>query len=295
VGQLLTIADLQKYEGKQDDLRKLLRQVSVVSRLDAFLEDLNSEPNAPMPVAFTLNSHRAQKCFHPSSIGSLTGKSLCEKYPMGCSRILYYDYVGADSEGAIDPRLRRIFDTGSAIHAQLQAYLMEIAHRSDKAEDFMPEAFFSPEISQIADQYDISGSTDGIYKILKPDRIHFGIEIKTINHAGYEKTTSPHPEHLIQGTVYQKCLDLPVMLFVYYNKNDSSIAEFVQVFDEKRWEAITRKLDYVRDHALREEEPSREDGWHCSTCKYKAICKPPKRSRASVPAGAGNFRRQKDG
>lgn len=280
---LLSIEDVERGFPKE-----LLRYASVVARIDSFLEDLNSEPATPMEVAFKLNDHRKGKIFHPSSIGSQTGKSLCGKYPMGCARFMYYDYVGEKSEGAIEPRVRRIFDTGSSVHAQLQSYLEEIARRSGGTEEFVKEAFFSPDSNEWADRYDIAGSTDGIYIINEPDQVRFGLEIKTINDAGYQKTSSPHPEHLMQGTVYQRCLDLPIMVFLYYNKNDSSLAEFVHVYDERRWEAIVKKLAFVRDCAFRQADPpDREDGWHCMSCKYKGACKPPKRSRAS--AGASMF------
>jgi len=274
-------------------MKGLLRHISVVARIDAFLEDLNAEASSPMQVKFLLNDHRKSNVFHPSSIGSLTGKSLDGKYPVGCARFLYYDYTGAESEGSTEPRLRRIFDTGSAVHGQLQAYLAEIARRSGGTEEFTPEAFFDPDHNEVADAFDIAGSTDGIYLIHDPVQIRFGVEFKTINDAGYQKTSGPHQEHLIQGTVYQKCLDLPVMVFVYYNKNDSSMAEFVQIYDERRWDAIAQKLDMVRDLALKREEPGREDGWHCMNCKYKAVCKPPKRSRAAAVASTPVFKKDR--
>lgn len=291
--KLLTIEDAKFHLGAHGNMKGLMRHISVVSRIDSFLEDLNAEAASPMKVEFLLNDHRRSNVFHPSSIGSLSGKSLCGKYPVGCGRFLYYDYIGAESEGAIEPRLRRIFDTGSAVHGQLQAYLAEIARRSGGTEEFTPEAFFEPGSNEVADMFDIAGSTDGIYLIHEPVQVRFGVEFKTINDAGYSKTSSPHPEHLIQGTVYQKCLDLPVMVFVYYNKNDSSMAEFVQIYDERRWEAITQKLDRVRDLAMEKQEPEREDGWHCSTCKYKVVCKPPKRSRAASVASASVFKKDR--
>jgi len=276
--KLTSIDDLKHHLGAHGNIKGLLRHASVVARLDSFLEDLNTE-STPLKVNFTLNTPRTNSLFHPSSIGSATGKSLCGKYAIGCSRRLYYDYIGAESTEVIEPRTRRIFDTGSAVHAQLQAYLTEIANRSMGSEKFQDEARMDPKNSEFADEYDIVGSTDGIYEVLLPDAVRFGIEFKTINDAGYQKTSSAHQEHLMQGTVYQRCLDLPLMVFVYYNKNDSSLAEFVQIYDERRWEAIARKLNMVREAAIKEEPSPQEAGWHCSQCKYKAICKPPKMAR----------------
>lgn len=273
-----TIADL---EGGFP--RPLLRHASVVARIDSFLEDLNVEKARPIPIQFTLNDYRESTTFHPSTIGSLSGKSLCGRYPMGCGRKMFYEYTGAESRDHIEPRVRRIFDLGSSIHAQLQAYLDCIAELSEGTETFVPEARISPNKIAIADEFDVSGSCDGIYTIAIPDlAMRFGLEFKSINDAGYQKTASAHPEHVMQGTVYQKCLDLPFMVFVYYNKNDCSMSEFVQVFDEHRWNAITEKLSLVRELAMRDQLPDREDGWHCSMCKYKIACKPPKKTRVAA-------------
>ena len=74
------------------------------------------------------------------------------------------------------------------------------------------------------------------------------------------------------------------MVFLYYNKNDSSLAEYVQVFDEDRWLSITKKLDYVRECALKGEEPPQEISFGCRNCKYAKICKPPKMGRGGPSA-----------
>jgi len=209
---------------------------------------------------------------------------------------MYYDYIGAPSEGSWSPRMRKLLDTGSAVHAQLQGYLEVIADKSEGDLQFAPEADINPDVNPIAMQMDISGHTDGIILIKDgPDVVRFGLEIKTIADAGYKKTSGPHQEHMMQGTIYQKCLDLPLMVFLYYNKNDSSVAEFIHVYDERRWEAIVKKLDMVREHAIKEIPPEQEVGWNCKNCKYKAICKPPQRGRAANTKTAATFRSRKRG
>lgn len=290
------MAELTKIEHLSGKFpKRLLNLATVITRIDSFLEDLNVEPLDTLTVQFDLGGHRRTGIFHSSTVGSFSGKSLCGKYSMGCARQLYYDYTGAPAEGAWDPRMRKLLDTGSAIHAQLQAYLEIIAAKSEGTETFTPEADIDPDKNPIADQMDLSGHADGIYSVtLTPDKVRFGLEIKTINEAGYQKTSGPHQEHVTQGTIYQKCLNLPLMVFLYYNKNDSSVAEFVQVFDERRWAAIVEKLDMVRECAFKEAPPEQEAGWHCNNCKYKGICKPPRRGRGSTNAKtAATFRSQK--
>jgi CRISPR/Cas system-associated exonuclease Cas4 (RecB family) len=263
--------------------RALIRYASVADKIEAFLEDLNVD-TFKIPVEFQLSSSdsRRNNLFHASMVGSISGRSLDNKYPMGCSRQLYYSVTGAKGESSWPTRVRRILDTGTAIHALLQAYLTECAHRT-QGDQFLDEVDINPAENETAGKYDLSGHMDGLY-ICKPndvDSIRFGLEIKTINEQGYKETSGPHPEHLIQGTIYQKCLDLPVMVYLYYNKNDSSIAEFAIPFDPLRWDAIAAKLDFVRIAALENKMPEQEVSWACRTCQYKVICKPPQRDRGS--------------
>ena len=204
---------------------------------------------------------------------------------------MFYAYSDFPAVSSWEPRNRRILDTGTAIHAQLQIYLAACAARSGGSEKFTKEVDINPDSNPVADALDLSGHTDGIYEIEDEDSIRVGVEIKSINDNGYKDLTRPHKEHVVQGTIYQKCLDLPVLIFLYYNKNDSSIAEYQQVFDPEVWAAIERKITYVRDMALAGKLPEQEVSRSCNNCKYKQICKPP-RSAPKVSSSRTNpFRR----
>ncbi|CAB4131724.1 hypothetical protein UFOVP276_102 [uncultured Caudovirales phage] len=284
--ELITIA-----QGKEFD-RSLLQHIVIKDRIESLLEDMNLEPLQMHGELHIGDAKRRENIFHASEIGSLTGKTLDGNYPMGCGRALYYGYTGASIERSFDPRLRRIFDTGSAIHLQLQLYLAAYAKKHKKTEKFEDEVKICPENNPMADKYDISAHMDGLYEVNTPvSHIRAGVEIKTINTDGFKGTSSPHAEHMIQGTVYQACLDLPVMIFLYYNKNDSSLAEYVMEFDDHRWCAIIDKLDYVRDCAMSKKEPKQEIGFGCKNCKYAKICKPPGKTRS--PLASTVFRSNK--
>jgi len=286
VAKLISIADLDDFP------KRLLKLCSVQDRIESFLEDINTDP-ALLRAELEMGSlGRRTNIFHASSIGNQSGKSLCDKYPMGCGRELYYSLIGAESEGAWEPRVRRILDTGTAIHGQVQAYLEEIARRSDGEFEYTPEVDCAPDTNEVADMMDISGHTDGDCRvILSKDEVRFLLEIKSINDAGYAKTSGPHPEHKVQGTIYQKCMDVPVIVFLYYNKNDSSLAEFVHVFDHRIWEAIETKLNYVRDHAIAGTLPDQEPSFQCQRCKYKKVCDPPTKRKRASKAAARLFRK----
>lgn len=211
---------------------------------------------------------------------------------MGCGRELFYSFTNEEPLSVWEPRGRRILDTGSAIHLQLQTYLLSAAERSGGMEKFTMEVDVNPDSNEIADQYDISGHTDGIYEIHDGvDDIRVGVEIKTINDGGYKELNKPHREHATQATIYQKCLDLPVMVFLYYNKNDSSIAEYHHLFNPDIWAAVEEKVNYVRECSLTGKPPRQEVSRSCLYCSFKHLCKPPRSAPKTSISRARAFRK----
>lgn len=258
--------------------KEALGQVQCIPKIEAHLEDLNLEDNG-----------RSLGVFSASDIGNKGGRSLCGDYPMGCARMMYYRYISLEPRDKIYPRLRRIFDTGHKIHDQLQGYLHKVSDGS-KTETFVDEAICNPAVSKVADRYDIDSTTDGIWTITVPDyHLRFGLEIKSMKDELFKKLNGVESYHAVQCHVYMACLDLPYMVVLYYNKNDSSMAEFVLEFDEDLWSAITTKIDHVRVCAIDEVEPDREIGFHCKTCRYAYVCKPPRPEKRSVRMGRRRF------
>jgi CRISPR/Cas system-associated exonuclease Cas4 (RecB family) len=237
----------------------------LIPRIESYLEDLNMA-----------ESKRELGVFSASDIGSASGRSLCGRYIMGCGRRLGYRYSGVEPHDHIDPRLRRIFDTGTMIHLQLQDYLKQIAARSDGTERFTDEKPIFPSTSKAADILDIISTTDGEYEIIGDDNVRWILEIKSINTDEFKSMSKPKEEHVVQSNVYMGCLDIPVSLVLYYDKNTSSMAEYLVKFDSVLWAAVMAKINYVRATVMEDNEPPQEPGFHCRTCPYAYVCKPPK-------------------
>ena len=272
--RLTTIADLESM--REPELRQALRHVQLIPRIEAYLEDLN------------MDQHKKETgCFSASDVGSTGGLSLCGQYVMGCGRKMYYRYIGIEAHEHIEPRLRRIFDTGTMIHLQLQDYMTQICKRSDGTEKFEDEKPIDPQTSKAADLLDILSTTDGLYEIVTEDNIRFLVEIKSINTDEFKSMSRAKEEHTVQSTFYMGCLDVPVCVILYYDKNTSAMAEYAVKFLRPLWDAIVRKLKYVRECALNDQEPPQEPGFHCRTCRYAHVCKPPKMSETRVQRGRG--------
>jgi CRISPR/Cas system-associated exonuclease Cas4 (RecB family) len=275
--QLTTIQHLRDADAK--DVKSILGYVQVIPRIEAYLEDQNMEEHP-----------KRLGVFSASDIGNKTGHSLCGKYPIGCGRLLWHRYIGDEPHDNIPPRLRRIFDTGHKIHEQLQKYLCIIAERTNGAGVFVKEAEFNEKTSAIANAYDIESTTDGIWTINVPNlNLRFGLEIKSMKDDLFKKLNGPEINHKIQCHVYMACLDLPIMVMLYYNKNDSSMAEFSVMFSDDIWNAITDKINYVRKCAVDDVKPDQEVGFHCKTCRYAYICKPPKPEKRNIQLGRKRF------
>jgi predicted RecB family nuclease len=97
-------------------------------------------------------------------------------------------------------------------------------------------------------------------------------EYKTINQNGFEKLTSPKPEHRVQAMVYARALDRPIVVYMYLNKNDSNIADFPIAFDPEAWARLESKVQVLLHHYNNKTPPEGEVGFHCRDCKYVFSC-----------------------
>ncbi len=265
---LESLADLKK-EGS----KKALSEVTLIPRIEALLEDMNSETISMKAELEIGDKERRTQVFSASEVGLKNGRSLCGKYAMGCGRYLYYSYIGEKGSKSWEPRFRRILDTGSAVHVQLQLYILECAKR--EGFEAQIEVDGDPEKNDLS----LSAHMDAGIRVATPKvRVRFGVELKSIATDGFKSTTHIQDHHKTQCTIYQVLFDLPVMLVVYYNKNDSHMAEFSHVFEEDRWKAIEEKLEMVRMASIIGEPPPHEVSFECNRCKYKEICKPPRKS-----------------
>jgi len=264
MGSLYRIADLQDPSHEE-----LLQHVTVLGRLDAYLESLNG-PRTPQKGTFVA-----------SDLGSRSGKSLCGKYMVGCGRLLYYRAIGVEQRSIINPRLRRIFDTGSAIHGQLDTYFRGMAERTGRVEVFEPEVQIGPGDTEETLEWGIIVRVDGTYIIsLDDDRmVRICLEFKSIRSEDFRKLRRPKEEHITQLQVGMGAMDIPVGLLIYYDKDTSNMVEFRVIFSHDHWGAITGKIHMVRRGVVLREAPPREEGFHCKTCKYSWYCLPPKYSK----------------
>lgn len=216
-----------------------------------------------------------------------------------CFKFLYYSCTGAagELEEFIDPRLQMIFDIGHAWHITVQRY--------GKRGAWCPPELYHPEVSidpdamafdgtpalPVANYYWIRGHVDALidrYEIdnvpgIGPVAIRLIHEYKTINSGQYSKLNRPKPEHKFQATVYAAVFNVPIVVYLYTNKDDCKTADFPVPFDHTIWADVVQRIQTVQYYVNNNFEPpwdvtsATRNPSECMDCGFRKKCQPPLR------------------
>jgi CRISPR/Cas system-associated exonuclease Cas4 (RecB family) len=196
-----------------------------------------------------------------------------------CDRAIAYRLMGTQEKGHIIPKTQRIFDTGHIIHDVIQQTLAHIY-----GDRFLEEVSVSyPEIY-------LRGSADGVID----GRI--GTEFKSISWKGFEKLTAAKTEHKKQLNMYSVSSGLEEELYLYYNKDDGDIVEFLGTPDIKLWEKQRTRAKSIVAQVEDDKMPDRIDaGWACGECRFAWLCRPGElatKNRSTQQAGRNPIRQR---
>lgn len=213
----------------------------------------------------------------------------------GCMRPPVYSLMGTERKPTkIDTNMLMRFNVGKALHAMIQAEWHRIAAKSGGLIRFADEVRLTPELQELAAQWQIHSSCDGEITLcnenLEP-QVRIGLEIKTESDGQYEKLKEPRDKHLEQTNIYMAVLDLPLMWTMYYNKSNSSITDSVPPwlfkFNRKMWEE-NQEMRFAKMHHLAETSalPDRTEGFECGWCPFAWACDPPNQARVKRQSAA---------
>lgn len=268
--QLHTIA--QWFSAPPEVRDTILRALKIRDRLWAFrlaAEQSKLQPFEPHwapckkcdQTGWVMNAPR-KAGIHPSSMAS------------SCLLKIYYEAIGVQKEVTNEARELLIFDLGTACHDMLQGMGMKGAW----GPHYRPEVSIGD--TPIAQELGIEGHADAdtlliIEEIAGAPIFEVGVvhEYKSINDNGFESLKNkPKPMHKQQATVYSACLDRPIVAYLYFNKNNSNIADFPVVFEPALWEIMRNKAVAVRDAVASGVPPQADVGYHCNQCGYVYSC-----------------------
>lgn len=200
----------------------------------------------------------------------------------GCERKVVYCIQGAPKKKGLKKNWRQRFRFGHAIHDMFQKDFYKMAERSNGSLAFEAEVPVSPKYQAIAAELNIHSSCDGVFTFFDDPNadpvLRVGLEIKTEAPDGYSKLQEPKPEHVEQAHVYMRCLDLPLMYFLYVNKgnqnNTPSIEPFLIRYDPSIWGKLEQRCRRLLKMAADNVLPDRKEGILCDFCPYAPICQP---------------------
>ena len=187
----------------------------------------------------------------------------------GCLRALTYGVGGTErkSNGHNVNMLMR-FAVGHAVHAMLQ-HDFHLLCADDKELSFEDEVRINPGRGGAAAQWDIYSSCDGVFTFEDKETgepyLRVGLEIKTASEKDFDKLHEPKEAHRKQTCVYMKCLDLPLMWTLYYNKSNSNFTEprapWLFQFNPKLWRTLEQRISRALSFFDASTLPKREEGF----------------------------------
>lgn len=189
-----------------------------------------------------------------------------------CLLKIYWDMIGKEQKKVHTSKLMGIFDLGTAVHNMMQEYGKKGAWGP------VYEAEVDIGNSPVGEALHIEGhaDADNLVVVDTPDTIYEVYvvhEYKSINDRGFKELKGrPKPEHKQQATIYSACLDRPIVVYFYINKNDSTIQDFPVPFDMNFWSTIHSKAVTLVGHWTSGSEAPPTVGYHCKDCAYQYNC-----------------------
>jgi hypothetical protein len=115
-----------------------------------------------------------------------------------------------------------------------------------------------------------------------PVNSHIIVDFKTMNSYNFGRLRRPQAKHITQMQLYLYLSGLNVGKFVYENKDDQTVKEFIIIRDDsiievKKQEVLKLKsvvgnLNSEGKRVLPQRAHAAGDNWECKSCKYKDHC-----------------------
>lgn len=251
----------------------LKKKVTLMSRINAHLEKISNWPWKPN------QEHRIK----PSDLSS------------PCMRKIYYSTIRTEPDQKIDAKQKRIFDTGDAFHDMVKDWAKAsklLIEYKDPETGKVPIDKWSKkpnsEFPIVVKELGInSGKIDAILKI--DGKLWVG-EFKSIKDERFHELKNAKDDHQMQANTYvhlfEHCwergdydhieelndfTELEGVIFIYVNKNDSEIKEYVVEKSDASFEAIVEKISTLKGFIKRKELPPKTQDF-CSYCTWNKKC-----------------------
>lgn len=264
----------------------ILKNIKMRDRLWQWRFAREFEKPAPLDEAKWVPCHRCEQRgwielhprypgIHPSQVAS------------SCLLKIWNEMKGIPQESSHEANTLFIFDLGSAAHDMLQK-----CGDGGAWGDYYKKEIDIGE-TEVAQHYRIEGHADADNIIVigeLPDHPIYEVgvvhEYKTINDNGFQSLKGkPKPQHVQQATIYSRCLNRPIVCYLYLNKNNSNMADFPIPYNPQIWEHLEKKLVSLNGYYLSDTPPPANVDYDCRQCGYMSTCEAYKAAREKKKTG----------
>ena len=192
-----------------------------------------------------------------------------------CLLKIYKEMLGDSGISSFDPKTLLIFQLGKYIHDMLQDY----GEAGAWGPNYTKEIKINSDLYPLAHQLMIEGHADADNLLILDDipnspTFEVGLvhEYKSMNTNLLSKLTRPKPEHTQQAILYSAVLNRPIVVYLYFNKNESTMLDFPIPFEPHKWNSIKEKCETLVTHYNNNHYPEGTAGYHCNQCSFVFEC-----------------------
>lgn len=167
-----------------------------------------------------------------------------------CPREQVFQFTSIKPVPKLNTDLYAIFHQGTFMHLKWQALLLDAGILDE------------PEITCRVDEYNMTGTVDGMGTIPSAQQTVFGAdifgwELKSINSRGFQWVLDkgPNQHHMLQIHAYMLATGWTVWSLIYENKDTQQWKEFTVHRDEEIVDQVRSELRYLNEHVENKELP----------------------------------------
>lgn len=173
---------------------------------------------------------------------------------------------------AIPPNVMRAGRVGKILHGMIQRSFARTAKRSGvfKYRAEVPLTKDMPDVERLC----LAGSGDSV---LEYKNWRIGHEIKGLGESEYASLSTTREKDLLQASVYQHCLQLDAVWFIYISRRSYEERHVVVKIPDSYWDAMRRRASTVLGHKMAGNmPPGTDDSYSCGACAYAPACPHPR-------------------
>lgn len=214
-------------------------------------------------------SEEREPAIHPSTLAR-------------CLRQAFMEFENVPRLGKVPPNVSRAGRVGKILHGFIQKSFARTAKAMPHVFRYQPEVRLTKDMPDVA-RLSLAGSCDAKITYYQPmdgggvtHRL-IGHEIKGLGESEFASISAVREKDFLQASVYQHCLGLEAMWFIYISRRSYEERHIIQRVPDQYWDVMRRRASLVIEHKLMENlPPGTSDSYECGACVYEPVCPHPR-------------------